>query len=75
MISEAIYSKNPVFIYRLKSLKKINRIENFIDSLLDKGYIKLLPNLIEEFSHKYENETEEVARRIHQMYIERNDIS
>ena len=75
MISEAIYSKNPVFIYRLKSLKKINRIENFIDSLLDKGYVKLIPNLIEEFSHKYENETEEVARRIHQMYIERNDIN
>ena len=69
MISEAIYSKKSVFIYRLKSSKKNNRIENFINSVLDKGFIKLIPNLIEEFSHNYTNETEEVARRIHQMYI------
>ena len=69
MISEAIYSKKSVFIYRLKSSKKNNRIENFINSVLDKGFIKLIPNLIEEFSHNYKNETEEVARRIHQMYI------
>ena len=70
MISEAIYSKKSVFIYRLKSSKKNNRIERFINLLLDKGFVRIMPNLIEEFSHNYKNETEEVARRIHQMYIE-----
>ncbi len=70
MISEAIYSKKPVFIYRLQSKKTMNRLENFIDLLLHKGYVRLFTNLIEEFSHNYENETEEVARRIYQMYIE-----
>jgi len=70
MISEAIYSEKSVFIYRLKSSKKNNRIENFINSVLEKGFIKLIPNLIEEFNHNYQNETEEVARRIQQMYIE-----
>ena len=70
MISEAIYSEKSVFIYRLKSSKKNNRIENFINSVLEKGFIKLIPNLIEEFTHNYQNETEEVARRIQQMYIE-----
>ena len=38
--------------------------------MLDKGFIKLIPNLIEEFSHNYKNETEEVARRIYQMYTD-----
>jgi len=70
MISEAIYSKKSVFIYRLKSLKRNNRIENFIDTVLEKGFVKLIPNFIEEFNHNYQNETEEVARTIHQMYIE-----
>ena len=70
MISEAIYSEKSVFIHRLKSSKMNNRIENFINSVLEKGFIKLIPNLIEEFTHNYQNETEEVARRIQQMYIE-----
>ena len=71
MISEAIYSKKSVFIYRLKSSKKNNRIESFINSILDKGFAKLIPNFMEEFSNNYKNETEEVARKIHQMYIEK----
>ena len=71
MISEAIYSKKSVYIYRLKSSKKNNRIESFINSILDKGFAKLIPNFMEEFSNNYKNETEEVARRIQQMYIEK----
>ena len=70
MISEAIYSRKSVFIYRLKSSKNNNRIEDFINSVIDKGFVKLIPNLIEEFAHNYKNETEEVARRIHQMYTD-----
>jgi len=70
MISEAIYSKKSVFIYRLRSSKKNNRIENFIDSMLEKGFVKLIPDSIEEFTHNYKNETEEIAKRIQQLYIE-----
>ena len=69
MISEAIYSKKPVFVYRLRSFKNNNRIEKFIDSVLEKGLVKLIPNSIEEFTHNYKNETEEVARRIQHLYI------
>ena len=70
MISEAIYSKKPVYIYRLRSSKNNNRVEKFIDSVLKKGFVKLISNSIEEFTHNYKNETEEVARRIQQLYIE-----
>ena len=70
MISEAIYSKKPVFIYRLRSSKNNNRIDKFINFVLEKGFVKLIPNLIDEFTHDYKDETEEVARRIQQLYIE-----
>ena len=38
--------------------------------MLKKGFVKLISNSIEEFTHNYKNETEEVARRIQQLYIE-----
>ena len=75
MISEAIYSKKSVFIFRLNSEKKNNRIENFNNELLSKGYAKLVPDYLEEFSHNYKNETEEVAKKIYQIYTDRNDVN
>ncbi len=38
--------------------------------MLEKGFVKLIPDSIEEFTHNYKNETEEIAKRIQQLYIE-----
>ena len=64
MISEAIYSKKNVYIFRLKSKKKSNRIEMFNEKLISLGYTKeLSPNLRFDESN-YKNETTLIAEKI-----------
>ena len=68
IISESISSTKPVYIFRLPSLKKNNRIEKFITMLLQKNYARLLGEKLEDFTNSYENETFQVARMIEERY-------
>ncbi len=68
IISESISSSKPVYIFRLPSLKKNNRIEKFITMLLQKNYARLLEEKLEDFTNSYENETFQVARMIEERY-------
>ncbi len=68
MISESISSKKPVFIYKLPSRKKNNRIEYFINTALNKNYAKILENDLYEFDCKYNNENEEIKKTILNKY-------
>ncbi|MDC3263637.1 hypothetical protein OAU47_05265, partial [Pelagibacterales bacterium] len=62
--SEAIYSKKNVYIFRLKSKKKSNKIEIFNDKLLKLGHINELPSYLNFDETKYENETFTIAEMI-----------
>jgi mitochondrial fission protein ELM1 len=64
MISEAICSKKPVFIFRLKSKKKSNRIEIFNEKLLQLGYTKELSTKLTFDKTNYVNETLSIAEKI-----------
>ena len=64
MISEAICSKKPVFIFRLKSKKKSNRIETFNEKLLQLGYTKELSTKLTFDKTNYVNETLSIAEKI-----------
>ena len=68
IISESISSTKPVYIFKLPSLKKNNRIEKFITMLLQKNYARLLEEKLEDFTNSYENETFQVARMIEERY-------
>ena len=64
MISEAVCSKKPVFIFRLKSKKKSNRIEIFNEKLLKLGYTKELSSKLTFDKTDYVNETAAIAKKI-----------
>ena len=64
MISEAIYSKKNVYIFRLKSKKKSNKIEIFNNKLLKLGYINELSSNLNFDETKYKNETFTIAETI-----------
>ena len=64
MISEAITSMRSVYIYRLKSAKSKNRIEEFNDSIISMGLAKELNFELSEFKHDYINETDIIANKI-----------
>ena len=64
MISEAVCSKKPVFIFRLKSKKKSNRIETFNEKLLQLGYTKELSTKLTFDKTNYVNETLSIAEKI-----------
>ena len=64
MISEAVCSKKPVFIFRLKSKKKSNRIEIFNEKLLQLGYTKELSTKLTFDKTNYVNETLSIAEKI-----------
>ncbi|MDC3154750.1 mitochondrial fission ELM1 family protein [Pelagibacteraceae bacterium] len=68
IISESISSSKPVYIFKLPSLKKNNRIEKFIAMILHKNYARLLGENLEDFTNSYENETIQVARMIEERY-------
>ena len=68
IISESISSTKPVYIFKLPSLKKNNRIEKFITMLLQKNYARLLGEKLEDFTNSYKNETFQVARMIEERY-------
>ncbi len=68
IISESISSTKPVYIFKLPSLKKNNRIDKFITMLLQKNYARLLGEKLEDFTNLYENETFQVARMIEERY-------
>ena len=68
IISESISSTKPVYIFKLPSLKKNNRIEKFITMLLQKNYARLLGKKLEDFTNSYQNETFQVARMIEERY-------
>ncbi len=68
IISESISSTKPVYVFKLPSLKKNNRIEKFITMLLQKNYARLLGEKLEDFTNSYENETFQVARMIEARY-------
>ena len=68
IISESISSSKPVYIFKLPSLKKNNRIEKFIKMILHKNYARLLGEKLEDFTNSYENETFQVARMIEERY-------
>jgi len=64
MISEAIYSRKPVYIFRLKSKKKNNRIDLFNEKLLALSYTKELSSNLIFDKTDYENETIKIAEII-----------
>ena len=64
MISEAISSMNPVYIFRLRSSKSKNRIEDFNDFVISKGFARELDWKLDEFKHDYTNETAIIAEKI-----------
>ena len=68
IISESVSAKKPVFIYKLPSSKRNNRIENFLSTLVKKNYVKILTDKLEDYSNSYMNETMEVARTINERY-------
>ena len=68
IISESVSAKKPVFIYKLPTSKRNNRIESFISTLVKKNYVKILSDRLEDYSNSYTNETMEVARTINESY-------
>ena len=68
IISESVSSKKPVFIYKLPSSKRYNRIDSFLSTLVEKNYVKILSDKLEDYSNSYTNETMEVARTINESY-------
>ena len=68
IISESVSAKKPVFIYKLPSSKRYNRIERFLSTLVKKNYVKILTDKLEDYSNSYTNETMEVARIINESY-------
>ena len=68
IISESISSTKPVYIYKLPSLKKNNRIDKFIAIITKKNYARLLGKKLDDFANSYENETFKVARMIEERY-------
>ena len=68
IISESVSAKKPVFIYKLPTSKRNNRIESFISTLVKKNYVKILSDRLEDHSNYYENETTEVAKTIYERY-------
>ena len=68
IISESVSAKKPVFIYKLQSSKRYNRIESFLSTLVKKNYVKILTDKLEDYSNSYTNETMEVARTINESY-------
>ena len=68
IISESVSAKKPVFIYKLPSSKRYNRIESFLSTLVKKNYVKMLTDKLEDYSNSYTNETMEVARTINESY-------
>jgi mitochondrial fission protein ELM1 len=68
MISEALNSGKSVYVFRLKSKKKYNRIEKFNDKLLELGYIRELNKTLVFDQTNLENETEIIAKKIIENY-------
>ena len=68
IISESVSAKKPVYIYKLPSSKRYNRIESFLSTLVKKNYVKILSDKLEDYSNSYTNETMEVARTINESY-------
>ena len=68
IISESVSAKKPVFIYKLPTSKRNNRIESFISTLVKKNYVKILSDKLENYSNLYVNETMEVAKTINERY-------
>ena len=68
IISESVSAKKPVFIYKLPTSKRNNRIESFISTLVKKNYVKILSDRLDDYSNSYENETTEVAKTINERY-------
>ena len=68
IISESVSAKKPVFIYKLPTSKRNNRIESFISTLVKKNYVRILSDRLEDYSNSYENETTEVAKTINERY-------
>ncbi len=64
MISEAISSMKPVYIFRLRSSKSNNRIEDFNNFIISEGLARKLNYKLEEFRHDYTNETAIIAKKI-----------
>ena len=68
IISESVSAKKPVFIYKLPTSKRNNRIESFISTLVKKNYVRILSDRLGDYSNSYENETTEVAKTINERY-------
>ena len=68
MISEAITSMKPVYIFRLKSNKTNNRIETFINNVILNGFARDITSNFEEFKHDYSNETVIIANQINNKF-------
>ena len=68
MVSEAITSMKSVYIFRLKNKKTRNRIDNFIDDVIEKGYARQIHKKIIEFDHNYINEMSIIANEIHKKF-------
>ncbi len=68
MISESISSKKSVFIYKLPSRKKDNRIEHFINTVLIKNYARILENDLYDFDCQYNSQNKKIKKAIYDKY-------
>ena len=75
MISESISAHKSVYIFKLPSLKKNNRIENFILTILKKNYARILKGKLNDYSNPYNDETNEVVKNIIERYNKKYALS
>ena len=68
MISESISSKKSVFIYKLPSKKVKNRVEDFVNTVIKKNYVKLLEEDLFIFKSNYIDERNEIKKKIFNFY-------
>lgn len=66
MVSEAIYAGKPVYLHRLQSGKFRNRIEDFNNHVCAQGYVRTGTSCLQPFTHPYQPETAQIAKRIMQ---------
>jgi len=68
MISESISSKKSVFIFKLPYKKKNNRVEDFVNAVIKKNYVKILEENLFTFKSNYYDERNEIKKQIFNFY-------
>ena len=64
MISECAITQKPIFVAKMKTKRRNNRFEYFLNSFREKGIIKFLGENIDNWSYPELDETKRIARII-----------